>query len=181
MIKVLKADRPATLRTVRSGISRLSTDTGWHLCHLSRARMSHRAMVTSYITSHHISWLISFTDIDRHSVFSPNLRSYGPAHCWHWLTLLCSDQLERGRWPARPHSDSLTPALVTGCWLPGVIITPFKIMRNDRTALWLISPRFLQSFRRFSSKLKRLLAAPRIFHDNWATVWAVIFLWKICE
>ena len=100
--KVLKTDRPATLRTVRSGISRLSTDTGWHLCHLSRARMSHRAMVTS----HHISWLISFTDIDRHSVFSPNLRSYGPAHCWHWLTLLCSDQLERGRWPAWPHSDS---------------------------------------------------------------------------
>ena len=41
---------PATLRTVLSGMSRLSTETGWHFCHLSRAKMSHSAMVTSYMT-----------------------------------------------------------------------------------------------------------------------------------
>ena len=126
---------PATLRTVLSGKSRLSTETGWHFCHLSRAKMSHRAMVTS-----HIAWLASFTDMTltsgafSHQISGVMSRPIADTDWLSSLTLSISWSEERGRSPDLA-TLNLHRALVTGCWLLRVIITPFKIMRNDCTVL----------------------------------------------
>ena len=100
---------PATLRTVLSGISRLSTETGWHFCHLSRAKMSHSAMVTSYMTCLiHSHWpQVPFLSKSPELLLGPLLTLTDAP-----LSLLSiSWSEERGRWP-----DLARPRL--GLWLP---------------------------------------------------------------
>ena len=98
---------PATLRTVLSGISRLSTETGWHFCHLSRAKMSHSAMVTSHMTClTHCHWSqVPFLSKSPELLLGPLLTLTDAP-----LSLLSiSWSEERGRWP-----DLALPRLGSG-------------------------------------------------------------------